>query len=258
MALPGRLGELAQPALLAIRERVPVALAMGSFATTRVLDVLIVVAGFGVGLLLAAPAASIAPWPDIRGRLSYLFPLLAAGILGGLVFSSRWYLEARQMAWLRRLRQKRLGKHLDLMALGLSGLARSKVLFGSLADSLLCWLLISVATWIGLESCNVHLPAAAVLVLMPLLVLGIAVPTPAGAGGYHAAMTFGLVELYSIDKTAAASASLLVHLAMTLPILGLAFLIYVKGSGSLPGMDQILDATKEIQESEPDSSRHKD
>ncbi len=255
VALPGRLGELAQPALLAIRERVSLALTMGSFATTRIFDVLTVVAGFGIGLLLGPPSARIDAWPEIWRRLSYLSPLLAAGVLATLVLSSRWYLELRQKAGPKRLRETRLGKHLDLMALGLRGLAQPKILFGSLADSLLCWLLILAATWIGLESCNVDLPAGAVLVLMPLLVLGIAVPTPAGAGGYHAAMTFGLAELYSVDKTVAASASLLVHLVMTVPIVALAFLIYMRESDPLPSMDQVLDATRPIQESDPDSGQ---
>ena len=245
VALPGRLGEVAQPALLALRERISLALSLGSFATTRVLDVLAVLAGFGIGLVLAAPAEWIASWSAIGRKLSYMSPFIAAGLLGALVVGSRWYLSARQRPWARRFRQNKIGRQLDLMALGLSGLAKPKVLVGSLAASLATWLLISASTWIGLAACHVDLPIAAVLVLMPLLVIGIAVPTPAGVGGYHAAMTFGLVQIYSIDRTAAAGASILVHLVQTVPIVSLALVIYLTGSGSIPRMEQLLDATKE-------------
>ena len=245
VALPGRLGEVAQPALLSLQERISLALSMGSFATTRVLDVLTVLAGFGIGLFLAAPSAWVASWSTIGRKLSYMSPFIAAGLLGALVVASRWYLSARQCSWARRFRQNRIGRQLDLMTLGLSGLAKPKVLVGSLAASLATWLLISASTWIGLAACNVDLPIAAVLVVMPLLVIGIAVPTPAGVGGYHAAMTFGLVQLYSIDRTAAAGASILVHLVQTVPIVALALVIYLTGSRSVPRMDQLLDATKE-------------
>jgi hypothetical protein len=245
VALPGRLGEVAQPSLLALRERISLALSMGSFATTRVLDVLTVLAGFGIGLVLAAPSAWIASWSAIGRKLAYMSPLIAAGLLGGLVVASRWYLSTRQRSWAIRFRQNRIGRQLDLMTLGLSGLAQPKVLMGSLATSLATWLLISASTWIGLAACHVDLPIAAVLVLMPLLVIGIAVPTPAGVGGYHAAMAFGLVQLYSIDRMAAAGASILVHLVQTVPIVALALMIYLTGSRSVPRMDQLLDATKE-------------
>jgi len=60
---------------------------------------------------------------------------------------------------------------------------------------------------------------ADVLVMLPLLALGVSLPTPGGVGGYHALMQFGLTALFGVDPTVAAGAGILMHLAIVLPVL---------------------------------------
>ena len=84
--------------------------------------------------------------------------------------------------------------------------------------SLLTWLMIAISTWVGLRACGVEITFGGTLVLLPLLVVGIAMPTPGGAGGYHALMRVGLMELFAIEETVAVGAGLVQHAAMILPV----------------------------------------
>jgi len=95
-----------------------------------------------------------------------------------------------------------------------------------IVQSLLAWGAISLGTWIGVRASGAEVPFSAILVLLPFLALGVALPTPGGAGGYHAAMTFGLMHLFHVPEAVAVGAGLLMHLAVTIPViaLGLVFL----------------------------------
>ena len=52
--------------------------------------------------------------------------------------------------------------------------------------------MIGFGTWIGIRSAGADVGFADILVMLPLLALGVSLPTPGGVGGYHALMQFGL------------------------------------------------------------------
>ena len=79
---------------------------------------------------------------------------------------------------------------------------------GSLTTPVLEWALYGV---------DIDLPA--VFVLQPMLAFGVALPTPGGAGGYHAAMKAGLVYLLGVPAAQAVTAAILAHLVVVVPIL---------------------------------------
>jgi uncharacterized membrane protein YbhN (UPF0104 family) len=56
------------------------------------------------------------------------------------------------------------------------------------------------------------------MVIIPLLVLGVAVPTPGGAGSYHGAMKVGLM-LFGVSDPVAVSAAIVAHLIITVPVI---------------------------------------
>ena len=80
---------------------------------------------------------------------------------------------------------------------------------------------IGLGTWMGVRACGAAVGFADVLVIMPLLALGVAIPTPGGVGGYHALMQFGLTTLFGVDPTVAVGTGILMHLAIVIPILAL-------------------------------------
>jgi uncharacterized membrane protein YbhN (UPF0104 family) len=84
--------------------------------------------------------------------------------------------------------------------------------------SLAAWLAIAGGTWLGVRAVGIDLAFGAVLVILPMLALGVAVPTPGGAGGYHGAMKLGLLA-FGVGEAAAVGAALVVHAVITVPIL---------------------------------------
>jgi uncharacterized membrane protein YbhN (UPF0104 family) len=85
--------------------------------------------------------------------------------------------------------------------------------------SLAAWITIALGTWIGIRAAGADIGFAAVLVLLPLLALGVALPTPGGVGGYHAMMKVGLTSLFGVAPAIATGAGILMHLAIVLPVL---------------------------------------
>jgi hypothetical protein len=84
--------------------------------------------------------------------------------------------------------------------------------------SVAAWLAIGLGTWLGVRAVGADVAFGAVLVILPMLALGVALPTPGGAGGYHGAMKFGLVA-FGVAEPVAVGAGLVLHVLITVPIL---------------------------------------
>jgi glycosyltransferase 2 family protein len=217
--VPGRIGELVRPALLTAKEPVPLGPSIGSVVADRLLDGMAIVVLFFVGSLITTFAAGSA---DLAGWIRLVAALLAVGMTGGLVVLVllavyEKSLEPRiERAWapVRWIVRALLG-----LARGTAALRSPRQFVPVLALSVLVWLTIAAGTWIGIRSAGVAVGFSSTLVLLPLLALGVALPTPGGAGGYHAAMQVGLTQLFGVSASAAAGAGLLMHLAVMVPVL---------------------------------------
>ena len=63
--------------------------------------------------------------------------------------------------------------------------------------------------------------------ILGCLLLGVAVPTPAGIGGYHAAYQLGVTALYGASADSVVGAAVVLHAISFLPvtIVGLVFMV---------------------------------
>jgi uncharacterized membrane protein YbhN (UPF0104 family) len=134
-----------------------------------------------------------------------------------LASAGRGRIEARIRGW--RGARAWIGRSLLSLAQGIDAFRHPALVTRIAFHTAAAWLMIAAATWLGVRACGADVSFGAVLVLLPLLVLGIALPTPGGAGGYHAAMTFGLTRLYDVPQPVAVGTSLLMHLAIVLPVM---------------------------------------
>jgi len=224
--IPGRLGELVRPVLLSAREKVPFGPCVGSILVDRLLDGIAIVVLFAIGTRMAPPVSGGTDQASIV--VATAWGLLAVLIAGLVVLLVAGHFSARMRPWVeRRAGVVRMGgRGLLALVAGSEALRRPRLLLPILGHSFAAWLAIALATWIGVRACRVDVPFGATLVLLPLLALGVALPTPGGVGGYHSAMKFGLLHLYGVPEAAAVSAGILVHLSMTIPVIvaGLALL----------------------------------
>lgn len=217
--IPGRVGELVRPALLSAKEEVPLGPCMGSVIADRMLDGLAILVLFVLGSQIAAFApGSIGLASEIRTTAYVLLAVIVVGITLLLAVSAfRPKIEGQlDRAWrpLRWVVRAGLG-----LSEGIAALRSPRRLFWIVVHSLLAWGTIALGTWLGVRAAGAAVGFPAILVMLPMLALGVAIPTPGGVGGYHAAMFAGLTQLFAVDGNVAAGAALLMHLAIVLPVL---------------------------------------
>ncbi len=217
--VPGRLGELVRPALLSARERLPLGPCLGSVVVDRLLDGLCVLALFALGLA-ATPLAgdSLRHVEAIRQWSLLLVCAIALPIAALSIIAAQ---RARLERWLSgggRIRA-RIGGAVLAVSGGVLALRRPRLLARVVLHTFCAWILIALGTWLGVRAAGAEIPFRGILVILPLLVLGIALPTPGGAGGYHAGMVFGLTRLFPVDEAAAVGAAFLVHAGVILPVI---------------------------------------
>ena len=99
-------------------------------------------------------------------------------------------------------------------------------LLRAVAWSLVMWALVGATAWWGCLAFDMALPPSSGLLLMALMALGVSVPTPAGVGGFHAAVQVGLTAFYEVPVDAAVGAALVLHAATFAPVtvVGLAWM----------------------------------
>lgn len=230
LVVPGRVGELVRPALLSAREDLPLGPCLGTVLADRLLDGVAIVALFAVGSLNAhfvAGSATLAG--DIRLTAAVALAVIASGLAVLVAIST---VGGRLDGWMsRRSTPVRWAGRIALgLSRGVEALRSPRRLVPIVAYSLVVWLVIGLATWIGIRAAGADIGFSDTLVMLPLLALGVSLPTPGGVGGYHALMQFGLVSLFGVDPTVAAGAGILMHLAIVLPVLVLGpVLLYVDG-----------------------------
>lgn len=244
--VPGRLGELVRPALLAGKERLPLGSCIGSVLADRLLDGLAVVVFFGVGLAVVPLDASAAEHTDvIRGAALFLigaisFPIAVLLLAGG-------YRDRLERA--AALRRGFIGwcfRTMLALATGVAALRSPRLLARVLFHTACTWWLIGLSTWLGIRATGVEIPFMGTFVLLPILVLGIAIPTPGGAGGYHAAMQLGLMKLFGIEESHAVGAALIQHAAVVLPVVVVGGLIVTFGRIGIRDLSEAVRQVKQM------------
>ena len=219
--VPARLGEVVRPALLSAKKNVPLGASLGSVVADRLLDGVALAVLFAMGAQFAAFSGTAAA---LAGRIRTGALVLAVAavafcvvlVLGsahGSSIETRLDRAPRAVRW--------AGRVFVSVAAGSDALRRPRLLIPILAHSLLAWLTIALGTWLGMRAARAEVGFADVLVLLLPLAFGIALPTPGGAGGYHAAVAFGLTGLFGVPADIALGAGILMHLAIVVPVLAL-------------------------------------
>lgn len=233
--LPARAGEIVRPVALARSARLPVAPCLASIALERLIDLVTVI------VLFVAYAVGWAPTGmggEETGRFELLRRsafLLGIGTLVGLAFLG--FLAAkpervdRLVRPLLRPLPDRIGAKLEsilhsfLDGLGALGTVRDVLVVG--AASFLLWMLISFQIWSTMRAFDLVFPFPVAFFVLTWAILGLAIPTPGGVGGYHAAVAYSLFGFYGVSKNTAAAFALVSHALSFVPItlIGLVFLV---------------------------------
>jgi len=236
--LPARAGEVIRPYFLARQapaDQKGRMTATGAFATIileRLLDmvtVLILLASlvfvFGKDLAGVNPTGfALIKWAGASAAAISITVLVVLFVLAG--DPARL---GRTMARLEQVVPSRLAgliaKIAEKFARGLGAIRSPSRLLIALAWSFPLWLSIALGIWAVAEAFRFAIPFTGSFLLVALLVLGVAVPTPGAVGGFHEAFRVGATMFYGAPDDAAVGAAIVLHLFSIMPalLLGLVF-----------------------------------
>ena len=233
--LPARAGEVIRPYFLARTERVGGRMsATGAFATIileRLLDVITVLALlasyvfiFGRDLRLTNPVA--VTWLKGIGGVA---AAVAFGVLVILFVLAgdpeRLGRATERLARVVPSFAAVIARIAEKFARGLGAIRRPGRLLVALAWSFPLWLSIAEGIWAVAVAFRLTMPFTGSFVVIALLVLGVAVPTPGAIGGFHAAFRYSATTFFGAPDAAAVGAAIVLHLISIGPslLLGLMF-----------------------------------
>jgi glycosyltransferase 2 family protein len=217
--LPARAGELVRPLLLTARSGLPAAATMAAILTERLADLATILVLFATGSMLAADRLAAGALSPLH-KAAFLTLLGLVGFVTVIVLLLRWREAAvdRMVAFLpERFRGR--GRHfLDHVLDGLSVVHDPRQLLRLLLWGLGVWLAAAVQTDMLARAFSIKLGVPGAFVLMTVGGLGLAIPTPGGVGGFHAATQFALVRLFGVDVGLATAFALVHHAVCFFPI----------------------------------------
>jgi uncharacterized protein (TIRG00374 family) len=256
--LPARAGEVIRPYFLARqapadqRGRMT---ATGAFATIileRLLDTITVlmllalfVFVFGADVARVNPTGfALVKWAGASAAAVSIVALCVLFVLAG--DPERL---GRLMARLEQVLPSALAgliaKVAEKFARGLGAIRRPGRLLIALAWSFPLWLSICLGIWAVSKAFAFAIPFTGSFLLLALLVLGVAVPTPGAIGGFHEAYRVGATMFYGAPGDAAVGAAIVLHALSILPSLFLGLLFAAQEGLNLGGMRRLADQAEQ-------------
>lgn len=223
--LPARAGEVVRPYLLARRAGFSATSGFATIILERVLDLATVLLLFGFYLAFYTPAVSAehsATFAALKsgGLLAGIASL--AGLLFMMVVAGHPEKLATWALRVERVLPARIAATVaHLVRTFLEGLAVVRQP-GRLAVagllSLPLWLSIALGIWLVSRAFHIDMPYAGAFLMMAVLVVGVAVPTPGAVGGFHKAYQIGAVAFFGVANDRAVGAALVLHAISFVPV----------------------------------------
>ncbi len=228
--LPGRVGEVLRPYLLARQEGFSIPAVFATVIVERVLDLASVMLLFG----LFAVTTPIAVGRDVEVAATIAATVALVLVVGMMVLAGhperlgRW---AGRLAGMLPGRLSRAASDLvQTFTQGLAVMRRPGPLVTSFLLSLLLWISVALGIWIVSLAFDLRLPFMGSFMVLMFLVVGVAVPTPGGAGSFHWFYSYTMTTFFGAATDPAAAAAIVLHAVSFVPV-GLAGLVFMAQDG---------------------------
>jgi glycosyltransferase 2 family protein len=223
--LPARAGEFVRPYLLARSEGLSVPATTTTIILERLLDFVTVLALFGTFVLFFDPGLERVNG-DLYRRVKdagLVGAVAAAGVLAVLGLNAVQPALTHRIVdlCLRPLPERFRVKIAGLVYSLLDGLAVTRDplrLAQAITLSLPLWLSIASGIWFVTVAFHMTIPLTGSFLIMALLVVGVAAPTPGAVGGFHEMFRIGAAVFFGVDNDRAVGAALVLHAASFLPV----------------------------------------
>ena len=226
--LPLRAGDALRGYLLARQEGLSFSATFATIVVERVLDLIAVLSLLAVYLAVFADVSGLSTAQVRLVELFGLAALLLAAVLWVLASHparvEEYALRAGQV--LPHAAARRLAAFAHAFSLGLAVARQPRHLVPAVAWSFVIWTIGAGEVWIVTRAFGMTLPFAGSFLVQSLLVVGVAVPTPAGAGSYHVAYRYAMMTFFGAPDANAVAAAIVLHAISFVPVilLGLVFM----------------------------------
>jgi len=225
--LPARAGDILRPVILAKRDRFPVSAGLASILTERVFDLWTVVLFFMVFLIW--PPLMVDLDADAEANLQLLritgyavAAILTAGtlVLLGLFSYQEKFVEllGKPLARFAPSWREPFANFLNHFLDGLRVLQRPRDLLITMTASFVLWYIIFWQVKVTLMAFGLDLPLRVSFFIVTLAVIGLAIPTPGGVGGFHKATQIGLTTFFGVELNLATAIAIVYHAICFIPI----------------------------------------
>jgi uncharacterized protein (TIRG00374 family) len=231
--IPGRVGEVLRPYLLARRESLNATSAFATIILERVLDLAAVLMLFAV-FVFGSASTAISGDPAQLALVKFGGAIAAGSAVAGLVvlFALAGHPErlGRMALRVERVLPARLATVLagfvETFAQGLAVMRDPLRLVTSLVLSFPMWMCIAAGIWLASRAFHITFPYTGSFLVMTVLVVGVAAPTPGGVGAFHAAYQFAVTTFFGASVDRAIGAAIVLHAVSFVPVtlLGLLFM----------------------------------
>jgi len=203
--LPGRVGELLRPYLLAQQEDFKATSAFATIVIERLLDLATILLLFAGSLLFLSI--------DVGRDVKVAGAIAAAGSVTAMVMLfvcaghperlGRW---AGSIARHLPERIARGATHLvQSFVEGLAVMRSPRQIVLAVAWSVPLWLSLALGIWLTSRAFGLTFPFPGTFLLMMFLVVGVAVPTPGAVGGFHEAYKYSVMTFFAAPESPAAA-----------------------------------------------------
>jgi uncharacterized protein (TIRG00374 family) len=244
--LPARVGEVIRPLVLARREGLNATSAFATIVVERVLDLVAVLALLAIYLLWFDPGMESRDSTVFRairvGGLTMAPVALAALVvmffLGGHPETLHsWLLKSERV--LPASAARAVARLAQTFAQGFAVVRRPQRLLAALGWSLVLWVSIGAGIWAITQAFRIAMPFTGAWLMLAPLVVGVAVPTPGGVGGFHEAFRIGATSFFGADNDSAVAAAIVLHAVSFGPVVLAGLWFAVQEGLKLGGLQQL-------------------
>jgi uncharacterized protein (TIRG00374 family) len=246
--LPARAGEVIRPYFLSRHEPLSATAAFATVILERVLDMLTVLGMLAVYVFFFRPqlattnavAFEAVKWAGGTAAAGALAALVVFFILAGdpaRLGKTLYRLERVLPSTLAGL----LARVAEKFATGLLAVRRPGRLLVALILSVPLWLSIAMGIWAASVAFHLAIPFTGSFLVVALLVVGVAVPTPGAVGGFHAAYKFAATTFFGASDDAAVGAAIVLHALTIGPNLLLGLFFAAQAGLNITVMKQLAD-----------------
>jgi uncharacterized protein (TIRG00374 family) len=251
--LPARLGEVIRPYLLARQEGLNASSTFATVVVERLLDVVAVLFFFAIAIPLAGvPVGREDKVAGLVAALGAAVALVALFILAGHPERlGRWV--AALGRWLPAPVAGKLSNLARTFAEGLRVMRNPGHLGLAMLWSIPLWASIAIDIWLTTLAFDLTMPVIGSFLVMGYLTIGVSLPTPGGAGGFHYFYQLALTNLFGADATIAGAAAIVLHAVSFIPVTVMGLVFMWQDGLTLSGLRTMRPAAADARTTRPES-----